>query len=68
MALHENSMARQNANAPEDLMVRDPNPGFRQNVEDSVMDSLRLKSDAESNGKLINWRIYNAGQQTIIVL
>ena len=53
----------------EDIMIRDPDPIFRENVEAKVMNSLQQKSKMAADGrKLINWNIYNAGQQTIIVL
>lgn len=52
-----------------DALIRDSNPAFQSTIESQLLDSLRLKSDKDSsNGKLINWSIYNAGKQTIIVL
>ncbi len=52
-------------------MIRDNNPAFQYNVEKRLLDSLTQKYNAttrEKEGKLINWSIYNAGKQTIIVL
>lgn len=52
-----------------DALIRDSNPAFQRTIESQLLDSLRLKSeDNGGDGKLINWSIYNAGKQTIIVL
>lgn len=51
-----------------DVMIRDSNPAFQQNVEKQLMESLKHKYEGENGKKLINWSIYNAGKQTIIVL
>ena len=49
----------------EDIMLRDNNPLFQENVEGKVLNHLQKKGNKE---KLINWSIYNNGKQTIIVL
>ena len=54
-----------------DIMIKDTNPVFQENVENQLLNSLREKSKGDAGGrkaKLINWSIYNAGKQTIIVL
>ena len=49
----------------EDIMLRDNNPLFQENVEGKVLNHLQKRGNKE---KLINWSIYNNGKQTIIVL
>ena len=53
-----------------DIMIKDTNPVFQENVENQLLNSLREKSKGKgkAKAKLINWSIYNAGKQTIIVL
>ena len=52
-----------------DAMIRDFNPSFQKEVEEQVLKSLKDKSSSGNNrSKLINWRILNNGEQTIIVL
>ena len=52
-----------------DAMIRDFNPSFQKEVEEQVLKSLKDKSSSGNNrNKLINWRILNNGEQTIIVL
>ena len=56
-------------NDASDTMIRDFNPSFQKEVEEQVLQSLKDKSSSGNNrSKLINWRIHNFGEQTIIVL
>ena len=51
-----------------DVMIRDSNPKFQENIEKQLMSSLQQHRKKHAQEKLINWHIYNAGKQTIIVL
>ena len=57
------------ANLNNDALIRNTNPSFQNEVENQVLKSLKENSASENiRRKLINWKIQNSGQQTIIVL